>query len=549
MKAWIAMGVLLASTAWADRFDPFASMHGRPPAQHDGLPAEDLARLAAPPLDPAVAHRLATMFAVHGASGGAITDRGDRQFFTWQDQVWRQDGPGRFPIQLTSGEAATVVGVSPDARWLAVSRGTALYVVDAAGGPLRLVEPSGELAYITDDSKALYVSASGAIARWENGHKTVMFDAPGTWHVVDHRGDVWLMVNDLGQVHEYDVAKKALAPVPGAVEGDVAYGAKPGQLLVRTSKPSDFARLYALEGGKLTPITPAMDHDVTAFRIDEARARIYYTVNVGGYERLHALDARTLARIDLPALPESENQRLAGLSRNGRFAQIELDAARFAPTVVTLDWTTKKLATWRTPSTAEVDVATFAPVTLETYPARDGTKVPMFVRRPATCAQPCPAIVMMGGGAAGFDAYAQAYVDAGFVVVAPNVRGLEGYGRAWLEADGSGDIEDLCAYLRTAWAKDGRAPKLGVAGGAAVMNVVNAFDAGVANEPLPIAHVAKVEPPLLVLQEASGPREAQEIVERGVPGELMLFLDEARDNAVLRLGHTLAFFEKHLTAK
>ena len=88
-----------------------------------------------------------------------------------------------------------------------------------------------------------------------------------------------------------------------------------------------------------------------------------------------------------------------------------------------------------------------------------------------------------------------------------------------------------------------------VAGGAAVMNVVNAFDAGVANEPLPIAHVAKVKPPLLVLQEARGPREAQQIVERGVPGELMLFLDEARDNAVLRLGHTLAFFEKHLTAK
>ena len=136
-----------------------------------------------------------------------------------------------------------------------------------------------------------------------------------------------------------------------------------------------------------------------------------------------------------------------------------------------------------------------------------------------------------------------------FVVVAPNPRGTAGYGRAWHDADGSGDIADLAAYLRTAWAKDGRAPKLGVVGGPAVLAVVNTFDAGVANDPHPIAHVSKVKTPLLSLQDASGPREALEIVERGVPGELMLFLDEKRDDAVLKLGQTLAFFEKHLTAK
>jgi hypothetical protein len=52
-----------------------------------------------------------------------------------------------------------------------------------------------------------------------------------------------------------------------------------------------------------------------------------------------------LKRIDLPALPESENQRVAALSRNGR---IGIDGARLAPTVVTLD---SKVATWRAAAT------------------------------------------------------------------------------------------------------------------------------------------------------------------------------------------------------
>ena len=48
-----------------------------------------------------------------------------------------------------------------------------------------------------------------------------------------------------------------------------------------------------------------------------------------------------------------------------------------------------------------------SPVRTLRYPARDGTKIPMFVRRPAACAEPCPVIVSLYGGQAGFDPYAQ----------------------------------------------------------------------------------------------------------------------------------------------
>lgn len=206
-----------------------------------------------------------------GAGGDAVLgDRGDRQFFTWRvtgvNQVWRQDGAMKYPVQLTGGEDRTsVVALSPDEKWLVVSRDVdgsenpGLYVMEAGGGPLRVVQHApkvqAELAYITDDSKALYFGAndiepaSYAIYRWDlaDGKKTLVFDAPGLWHVIDYRGDRWLMTKELGnaqtELWEYDLASKALTPVIGQLATEeyyAAYGAKPGHILVRTNQPVEY---------------------------------------------------------------------------------------------------------------------------------------------------------------------------------------------------------------------------------------------------------------------------------------------------------------------
>jgi len=655
MRIWLvlvaAMGVAHADT----HFDPFTSMHGRPPEPakkvgYSGLGAESLspeviAKFAAPPLDPAVSRRIQAMLDVRGVGGGIVGNRGDRQYFSWRvtgtAQVWRQDGPMKFPVQLTGGEDRTsVVGMAPDEKWLVVSRDIGgsedpgLYIMQPGGGPLRVVihapKVQTELAYVTEDSSALYYGAndldpaSYAIYRWDlgDGQRTLVFDTPGLWHVVDHVGDRWLMEKELGntqvEVYEYDLATKKLTPLLGQGEAEelyARYGAKPGQVLVRTNKLGEFYQLYTLEAGKLVAIGKPSPHDVEDFTIDEARARIYYTENVDGYLRLHVLDAKTLRPIELPKLPESDNQSLGGISRNGRFVQITLDGARLAPTTVVWDWTTKKLETWRVPATPEIDVSTFAPVALESYPARDGTKIPMFVRRPSKCEEPCPVVVMLHGGPEsqarpGFDSYSQMFVDAGFVFVEPNVRGSSGYGKAWLHADDGPkrlgvitDIEDVSRYIRSAWAKDGKPPRIGVIGGSyggysalmAMTYFAGAFDAGVAEysisnlstfllntapyrrilriseygDPVkdkdvleqlsPITHVAKLKEPLLLVQGVNDPRtpvgEAlqihDELEQRGVPGGLILFPDEGhgavkRSNIVLQIGHAIAFFERHL---
>jgi dipeptidyl aminopeptidase/acylaminoacyl peptidase len=243
----------------------------------------------------------------------------------------------------------------------------------------------------------------------------------------------------------------------------------------------------------------------------------------------------------------------------------------------------------------------------------------MVVRRPAKCAaDPCPVIVQFHGGPEGqarpgFSPAAQLFVDAGFVFVEPNVRGSTGYGKTWLHADDGAkrlqvitDIEDAAKHIRTAWAKGGVSPKIGVMGGSyggystlmAMSSFAGAYDAGVAlysisslhtflmntapyrrilriseygdpvkdNDALaqlsPMTHVQKIKAPLLLVQGVNDPRtpvgEAiviyRELARRKVPGGLILFPDEGhgakkRSNIVLQIGHALAFFEKHLLAR
>src|SRR5689334_16640428 len=103
---------------------PAAKVPAAPPAMpaapggYTGLGAEsispqEVARFAAPPLDPSVSRRIQAMLDVRGAGAGFLTSKGDRMLFnsriTGTIQVWRQDGPLRFTVQLTGGEDRTAV--------------------------------------------------------------------------------------------------------------------------------------------------------------------------------------------------------------------------------------------------------------------------------------------------------------------------------------------------------------------------------------------------------------------------------------------------------
>lgn len=642
--------VLLAALFAATAVVASSSSPSRPAAAEgtDATP-EVLARYAPPALPAALSRRVQAMFDVRSPGAGQLSPDGQRLFFNWSvtgtSQVWRIDGPQRFPVQLTGGEDPTMLqGVMPDGRHIVVSRdrggaeNPGLYLQPAEGGPLETIfQKDGVrafLGFISDDGASIFYRAndrkpdSYAIYRYDVAERRadLVFAEDGLWSIADDRPDGRLLLSKAtgsttSEYYGYDPATKALTPFLGQGEQedyDVKFGMADGDLVVRTPKLGDFQRLYRYSTAtrELTPITPEIGFDVDSFSVNRISGRILYTVNRGGYTRPEALDARTFAAVGLPSLPPGDHVYFGSTTRDGRYTAIVTNSATSLPSSAVLDWNTGQLTAWHAPSAPEVDPSRFAPVSLESYPARDGTRIPMFVRRPPQCAAAaCPVVVEFHGGPeaqaqAGWDPGAQLFVDAGFIHVTPNVRGSDGYGKAWLHADNGPrrlqvitDIEDCARFIRASWAVEGVAPKIGITGtsygGYATLigmtMFAGAYDAGVSvvgisnlttfldntaayrrslriteyGDPArdgdalrrlsPITFIDRVTGPLLIIQGANDPRvpvsEALQMKNaldrRRTVSELILFGDEGhgsqkRDNRVQEVGHTLRFFTEHL---
>ena len=615
------------------------------------VPPETLARFAPKPFDPALTRRIQSLMDVRAPGMGVARDDGKRLFFTWSvtgtPQLWRLDGPDRFPVQLTGGEERTaLVELTPDGKTLVLQRdrkgeeNPGVYLMPAEGGtPVAVQHVPGVQTFAdgtSRDGRWLYLHANDrkpdayAVYRYElaTGKKELLVEEPGLWSVADQREDGTLLLKkETGSLTsewwERDPAGK-LAPLLGVGEAEkgeyeAAYAAQPGVLLVQTPRLGEFRRLYRLpRGGKLEPVSPELKWDVSGFAIDRARSRITYTVNEAGYTRLFALDARTYRPLAVPSFKEADHVFAGAATRDGRFQTLGIITATAPRSSYVLDWKTGKLVRWVIPSSPEIDTSRFARASLESYPARDGTRIPAFVRRPARCEPaPCPVVVEFHGGPEGqaepgFSTWAQAFVDQGFVFVQPNVRGSDGYGRTWIDADNGPkrlqiitDIEDAAHWARKAFAVDGKAPKVAITGGSyggysalvGMTMFAGAYDAGVSivgianlvtflentapyrrilrateyGDPekdrdalvklSPVTYVDRVKGPLLVLQGANDPRvpvgEAVQIHDaiaaRGLPVELVIYPDEGhgagkRENQVHMLGKSLLFLKQHLRA-
>ncbi len=614
------------------------------------VPPEVLAKYPPEPLDPEVARRIQALLDLRPPSAGRLTPDGKRLFFNWTitgvQQVFRVDGPGRFPTQVTGGEDATVlVDITRDGKHLVLSRdrkgeeNPGLYLQDAsAGGALVTVQhkPGVQTHYQgqSADGKSLYFAAndrkrdSFVVYRYDIAATKIepLVEEPGLWRVEDIADDGALLLRKLtgsltAEIWEWSPKTRKLAPVlgQGELEEHRAAWGHGGEVLVQTSKLGEFRRLYVMSAGKLTPITEERAADVSSFVVDEARARILYQVNDGGRTRLFALDARTKKPVALPKLPDADHVNAGATTPDGRFTTLSVDDGKSPRRALVLDWKTRRLEAWHQPSAPELTTEGFARAELMHYPARDGVAIPAWVRRPSSCPdEPCAVVVHFHGGPEaqvkpGFNVNAQMWVDAGFVYVEPNVRGSDGYGKAWLHADDGprrlaviGDIEDAARWAKKTFEKAGKAPRVGVYGGSyggysALMGMTRfagAYDAGVDvvgmsslltflentapyrralriseyGDPVkdrdallelsPITHLDKLKAPLLILQGATDPRvPAGEAIQlhdalaaRGVPSKLMIFPNEGhgaqrRENQVLMLGHSIAFMKKHLQGR
>lgn len=613
----------------------------------ESIPTEKLQKYSPPALAPEMSRKIQRYFDIRSPGIGRIHPSGKKLFFPWSvtgiTQVWRIDGPQGFPVQMTGGEDPTsLVTITQDGKFLVLSRdqkgeeNPGLYLQPTDGGALEVIQHKKGIKthyqFSTDDSKYLYFVSndqapdSYAIYRYNIAQKTreLVFNEPGLWSVADflENGKKLLLEKSMGSMwsefYLWEADSKKLTPVLGQGEREeynVNFSSNSDEYLVNTNKFGNFRRLYRFKNGKWTPLTEEMNYDIESFTIDYPRRKIYYEVNKDGFTELSVRDAKSFKPISLPKLPTADHTFYGSISRDGRYVVLGIETSKAPRTTYILDWNTRKTTQWVLPSQPEFDTSTFADTKLEHYVTRDNVKIPMFVRRPEKCQGPCPVVVNFHGGPEGqtrpgFSPYAQIFVDHGFIYVEPNVRGSDGYGKAWLNSDNGPlrenvitDIEDCAKYIKTNWASAGISPKVGVMGYSyggystlvAMTRFAGSYDAGASGVGMsnlrsfllntapyrrilrineygdpekdkdalmklsPIRYVDRVRDPLLIIQGVSDPRvpagEAIQIQEslqqKGIPSELILMRDEGhgsqkRDNRVIELGNILRFFEKHL---
>ncbi|HEY1486786.1 MAG TPA: S9 family peptidase [Micromonosporaceae bacterium] len=267
-------------------------------------------------------------------------------------------------------------------------------------------------------------------------------------------------------------------------KGEAAPFAMPGPwlpdgagFLVLTDAGRDFVGLarFDLAARELQWLaTP--DWDVESVHLAEHGDTVAWSVNVNGISELHAAPWTgdgLGAEIELPAVPRGLISAMSLDASGTRVAALVSTGARPQNAVVIdLDAGT---TTWLTDSGAAVTSATIEPE-LVSYPAYDGRAIPAWLYRPAGDG-PFPVVLSIHGGPEAqerptynYGGLYQFLLANGVAVLAPNVRGSNGYGRTYqrliLRDWGGDDLRDFQSaveYLRASPWVD--ADRIGVFGG------------------------------------------------------------------------------------
>ena len=218
-----------------------------------------------------------------------------------------------------------------------------------------------------------------------------------------------------------------------------------------------FQRLcYTDFGGReWRELSTEASHEVERFARSIDGRYVAYTVNDNGSSRLMLIDQQRKLDLTVPALPAGIISSLA-FDPSGLRLALTIETVRSPADVYVLELETQALTRWTQSEVGLLDPGAFvAPQVLHfpTWDRIDGRprELSALVYRPGggtpSSSAPRPVLLLLCGGGGGqcrpgFDPFLQWLVNQlGVVVVAPNVRGSTGFGRAYALA-GEGALRD-----------------------------------------------------------------------------------------------------------
>ncbi|WP_435119173.1 S9 family peptidase [Halolamina sp. C58] len=360
--------------------------------------------------------------------------------------------------------------------------------------------------------------------------------------------------------------------------------------------------------------------NVDSLQIDAESGRVAYTLNVDGYSETYlgalAADGSEIVDTTQPDLPEGV---VAGveLGPDGQRAAIEFSADDHPHSVYVADGGSGETERWTTPGTLGIPEERFLRSETIRYETFDGREIPAYWTLPEGVEEDgsdgqVPVMVDIHGGPEHqrrpwFYPTKQYFLNQGYAVLEPNVRGSSGYGKAythlddqekrldsvqdieyavnWLERQPAADTDRLIAYGRSyggfmvlsaitqypdlwaaavdfvgiadfetflentgEWRRDHRAAEYGSLDDPELLERIS-----------PIHDVDEIQCPLFIQHGANDPRvpvsEAEQIAEaveaRGIPVETCIFEDEGhhttdRENLIEEFERISAFLAEHV---
>jgi len=370
---------------------------------------------------------VAAGYTTHGARIAFIRDSGgDEQF-----QVYSQ-GLAGMPIALTEpGTRNLLTAVSPDRRliaWSSVARGTADYRIVVADP----VNPAT---------------------------KRVVYAEPGSIYPTAFSRDNRLLavVRQVSSVEQALIlvdlqsgASRALAASKGDIIRSPLFLPGNRTVIAISNVGSDVTRLVKIDlaSGKTTVLTPTLDWDVETADLSPDGRLVAFATNEDGYSRLHLFDLAAGRERPAPRIPTGAIGTLR-FSPDGMRLAFGLSSPTSAGDAWVADIKSGKVTRWTFSELGAIDPSTLPEPGLVHFPSFDGRQIPAFVYRPAHAGKgKLPVVIDIHGGP---EAQARPVFNpdigyltsqAGAVVITPNVRGSNGYGKLYMTLDNGVRRED-----------------------------------------------------------------------------------------------------------
>ncbi|WP_284012039.1 S9 family peptidase [Halobaculum litoreum] len=429
---------------------------------------------------------------VRSAHSASVADDGTLAFLmdtTGTPQVWSLEEPGAWPEQHTFyEERVTFVDWSPERRELA-------FGMDEGGNEraqlFRLDPDSGVVTEWTAMPEAKHRwggwSHDGErIAFASNRRDEAVFDVyvqgrdeAGDDAELVYEGDGWLslagwspddsrlLVHEAHASYEHDLyvldvatgdathltphtSEARFQSPEWAPDGDAVYvctdHASDTLRLERIALGADAGGDDAHATGDLTVVADGDGWNVDGVVVDEESRRVAYSRNVEGYTEITVGEFTAPDRIDAFAEPSLPECVAGGFSfgPDADRAAVTVTGSTVNTNVYEVDVKSGAAERWTYAATAGIPSETFVEPELVHYPTFDGREIPAFFSTPDDAGDgDTPVIVDIHGGPESqrrpsFNAVKQYFLNNGYAVFEPNVRGSSGYGKAYAHLD---DVE------------------------------------------------------------------------------------------------------------